>query len=217
MRHLAFFAVMIGLAATAGCADDPRPPCFLELPVYDPTGNQLDFRVTGVVKEGDKTADFLRTQGEFRMTVSGDRVYFPKRLANGLRVEVTLENKKGRKIIQRVPLLSCEQRTTVRYGQSDSGADVFVSTAEGRLSGCRLDGDWWVRSMPMFGTPDDSAAMQGYVRRSDGFFRVFAPSGERLIVVVGKGKEPIKMLAVNVTAGAKNAIGVVDLSGSCPK
>jgi hypothetical protein len=69
----------------------------------------------------------------------------------------------------------------------------------------------------MFGTPDESAAVQGYIRQSDGVFRIFFPNGERLIVVIGRGRDPLKVFAVNVTAGSKNDIGTVDLADSCPK
>lgn len=209
--------LVLMLTASSACAQGLHPPCVLEVPVYDATGNKLDFSITAVTREDDKNVDFLKAPDDFRMTVSGNRVYFPKNLARGLRIELTLEGRKRGRLRKDVPLLACEQRVSARYGELDSGADVSISTAEGHLSGCRLDGDWWIRTMPMFGTADESRAIEGYVRTTDGSFRVDFPSGERLIVVVGRDREPVKVFAVNVTAGARNNIGNVDLSGSCPK
>lgn len=216
-KRLSLLILAVLLAGNISCADTRRPPCVLEVPVYGPTGSRLDFRIIAVTREDDKKADFLKAPAEARMTVDGNRLYFPRGAANGLRIAITLENKGGKRTIESVPLLACEQWVTVRYAEVDSGADVFISSAEGRLSGCPLDGDWWIRTVPMFGTPDVSKVLQGYIRRSDGFFRIHSISGERLLVVVGKDKNPVRVFAVDVTAGGKNEIGIVDLAGSCPK
>src|SRR5258706_10579777 len=124
------------------------------------------------MREGDKNLDFLTAADESRMVANGSRLYFPKKAANGLRLSLRLLDSKGRNTVARVPLLACEQQATVRFGEADSGADVINSTAEGHLVGCTLDAEWWVRTMPMFGVPETSAAVQGYIRKQDGFFRI---------------------------------------------
>lgn len=215
-RFVAPLLIAQFLVVGSGCAGEP-PSCFLDLSVHDSAGERVKFRIVSVTREDDRKVDFLKAPDEFRMVVAGERLRFPRKAANGMGLQLTLEDARGRRIIERLPLLGCEQRATIRRGQADSGADVFISSAEGRLAGCQLAGDWWIRAVPMFGTPDTSTATQGYVRNADGFFRVDFSSGERLIVVVGRGKEPVKVFAVNVTAGSKNNIGTVDLSGSCPK
>jgi hypothetical protein len=216
--------LLLGLAlvlfAGSSFAQTPRPPCTLDLSVYGPAGNKLDFGIAGVTRADDNSIDFLTAPEEFRMVVDGSRLYFPKSAVNGLQIELTLEIRqgRGRRAVRTLPLLACEQQATVRYGQMDAQVleDASVSSAEGRLFGCQLDGHWWIRATPMFGTPEQSIALQGYVRRSDGYFRIDFSEGVRLIVVVGKEKEPVKAFAVDVTLGAKNNLGDIDLSGSCP-
>jgi len=217
LRGLGTLGAGLLLTATSGCASEKAAGCAVQFSVYDARGTPLDFRVSAATRADNETVNLLGTSSGRGMRASGDSLYYPATAVNGLRIRATLESADGRRIKKDIPLLACQQRATVRYGQSDSGADVFISSAEGHLTGCTLKGDWWVRSMPMFGTPDDSTAVQGYVRREDGFFRVDFPAGERLIVVVGKDKTPVKVFAVDVTAGKKNDLGKVDLSGSCPK
>jgi hypothetical protein len=58
----------------------------------------------------------------------------------------------------------------------------------------------------------------GYISPSDGSFRVpVSTTGGRHILVIGKEKTPLRSMGIDVTAGEKNDMGVVDLSGSCPK
>jgi hypothetical protein len=115
-------------------------------------------------------------------------------------------------------LVDCQQRNSLRYGQEFDGFDVAWSTISGHLSGCQFTGDWWVRAMPMFGGPGAAWAYDGHIR-SDGKFSISGNMpGVRHMIVVGKDKQPIRVIAVDVTVGiAENEAGSVDLTGLCPK
>jgi hypothetical protein len=212
-----YLALALIFTGIGGCSQDV-PPCLLELPVYDAAGDRLNMSIVSVTREDDRSVDFLKATRDVRMKAMRDVLRFPEKLATGLRIEVTLSDEHRRRTVARIPLLHCEQRASLRHGQSDTGADVTISSAEAYIVGCKIDGNWWVRTMPMFGAPDyTSSALQGYIRARDGFVRIDFPMGERLIVVLGRGKELVKSFAVNVTAGRNNVLGPIDVTGSCPK
>jgi len=214
----------LGLAllvlGSVACAQEPLPACFVELPVYDATGNRVDFDVVSVSvgNESGKTFDLLTTEHpEVRVAARGNRVYFPKGLIGGRRYTIGLENAGGDRAVTRVALLECQQRTPVPYGVSETGADVGWSTMSGHLSGCPLVGDWWVRAMPMFGGQDLLSSSTGYLNPEDGAFWLMFDRGIRHIVIIGKGKNPVRTLGVNVLEGGKNDLGTIDLSKDCPE
>lgn len=192
--------------------------CVLELPVYDSVGNRLDFKVTRLSPEGNAQANLLSTNiTGFSARVTGERVSFSDRSLIGRVILATLEGTGRRKVVQRVFLMQCPQRVSIRYGESAAYGDFTYVTIRGHASGCRLDGDWWVRAMPMFGWPSSPAALEGYIQPDGAISLSGQMTGERHIVVVGRDKQPVKTLAIDVVVGGKNDIGEVDLSGSCPK
>jgi len=214
--ELAFFTFLV---ASNGCAAGSQLPCFLEVPVYDPRGNRVQFRITGVVPaEGDQGINLLTTE-RTRLQVSprGDRLLFVDSLIRA-RLQLTLSTGEGSRlktIKTRVTLLECQQRSSVQYGVLDTGVDVEWSTVTGRVSGCSVVGDWWMRAMPMY---EEGPVSDGYINAADGSFRVPVGSREgRHLLVIGKDRNPLKVLGIDVTAGAKNDTGPVDLSNSCPK
>jgi hypothetical protein len=211
-----FWFILI-LASTLGCSET-RPPCSVELPVYDPVGNRLDFEIAEVRPENEKQIDLLAVSDpEFRMTASGDRLYFPRGLAEGAAIYVTLRSASGVKMTTRVALLGCRVRVSLQNGQLDNGADVGWDTIGGRLSGCSLDGDWWVRGMRMFGGEGEALTAHHYIDPADGSFWLGVLRGVRYIVVIGKGSQPVRTLATNVISGGENDVGTVDLTGLCPE
>jgi len=111
---------------------------------------------------------------------------------------------------------SCRLRTSLFFGESDKGVDVSGVWVTGRLSGCKFVGDWWVRAAPMFGGHDRVHVVDGYVESDGTFWLVLEVYGVRHLLIVGKGKEPLKVIGVDVTIGQNIKLGVVDLSGQCP-
>lgn len=218
--QLAILLLMASVSITSSA--QAQPACSAHLPVYDAKGAHLQFRIVDVrpdtgEKDMDKI-DLLHTEkGEYRLKADGETLYFSKAWIGGKAVRVTLEGPKGAKVYGRVRFLACEQRTSFRYRQLDTGFDVGWSTITGRLSGCEFMGDWWIRAMPMFGGPELSPSFEGYVRPDGRFSIDQGMDGVRHIIVVGKGNQPVKTFTVDVVVGGKNDAGTVDLHGLCPK
>jgi hypothetical protein len=63
------------------------------------------------------------------------------------------------------------------------------------------------------------AVYDGYVRKSDGTVSITASmTGERYIIVVGWGRDPIISFAFDVVEGGRsNDFGTIDLRARCPK
>jgi hypothetical protein len=148
------------------------------------------------------------------LSAGAERLLFDESVISAS-IEVTLSGGNGAEIKKRVTLMECQQRWSVQYGILDTGRDVAWSTVTGRMLGCTLTGDWWIRAVPMY---EDGPISNGHVRLTDGSFSVpVGTRGGRHILVIGKDRTPVKVLGFDVVAGGKNDTGVVDLSGSCPK
>jgi hypothetical protein len=215
---------LLGMLSFVSCTASPTLHCFLELPVYDAQGNRLNFEVSRVTAiEPPEKDDLLRSNGPHRMIWKDSRLYYSQGVyLTG--IEVTLDGGKdsrGRSIqfTEKVALSDCQQRTSLQYGYRDAGLDVAATTVRGRISGCPLDGDWWIRAVPMFGAQASAMVVyEGYLHKSDGSFRITASmQGERHIVVIGRGRAPIASIGVDVVKGGQNNdVGTVDLRGKCP-
>lgn len=208
---------VIGLAvAGAGAAQD-LPLCFLEVPVYDAQGNRLQAQISAVTFEGRSTS-LLTAQDEYRVAVRGSMIYFPKLLIGMRRLEITLTLDGRPRMKRRVALMTCEQRTSLQQGTRSTPYDVAWTTVSGRLTGCQLTGDWWVLAAKMFGVQETPTVHDGIVRLSDGRFSIDSSfEGQRHVLVVGRGKQPIKTIAVDVVVGGKNELGDISLQGLCPE
>jgi hypothetical protein len=192
--------------------------CFVGVPVYDGLGNKLPFVISGVFKAGERgLGDLLQLQDKrYGLRAVGERLYF-NQPAIGAELDVKLSGPSGATTTTQVAINACRQRSSVQYGQLDSGADVRTSTLTGHLSGCKVDGDWWIKAMPMFGEYAQMGAYDGIIG-ADGVFEIVASMrGGRYIVVVGKDREPVKAFSAEISVGAKNLVGTVDMRGFCPK
>ncbi len=201
-------------------AAPPRLGCILEMPVYDPLGERLPFRVTRVaVRDGNMTKDLLgKTVDGIYTTVNGDRVFFSTdRIVGKRAIEVSLVGPKGARISSHVFVTACRQRRSLVFGQSDSGLDVAFVPLRGRLVGCRYTGDWWVRAMTMFGGHEGTTAEDGYVQEDGTFTLEVAPVGVRRILVIGKGGQPVRSIGVDVMVGKSIDVGLINLIGACPQ
>ncbi|MBS1827467.1 MAG: hypothetical protein JST93_19280 [Acidobacteria bacterium] len=154
-----------------------------------------------------------------RLVLSRDTIWFPKELLQQeLLVDFrTLAWKRG---VGRAFLGSCRQRTSMRFGLKETGLCVSSTRVKGRIAGCRIEGDWWIRAMPMFG---DSGNLydESSINPATGEFTISSTfTGARHVFVIGRGKDPIHAFAFNVTQGGTlemNDVGVVPLGGLCPQ
>ncbi|MEW5978836.1 MAG: hypothetical protein AB1898_23830 [Acidobacteriota bacterium] len=193
-------------------------PCFLEVAVYDPHGMRLPFRITGVhPPKGNDTRINLLTdnRSEGRISARGDRLFFPESAIHRS-LRIALSDGKAVLVTDEITLWSCQQRWSVQHGILETGFDTAWTLIKGRVGGCSITGDWWLRALPMFGAV--SLTYEGYVSPRNGSFRIAVGNmGGRHILIIGKDRAPVKTLAVDVVGGGDNDVGLVDLSGSCPK
>jgi hypothetical protein len=208
------------LLAQVTLAVEPPPPCILEVPVYGPFGDRLPFKVTGLAfEEGGRKVDLLGRQIDgIAFTSKGDRVFFSSdRIVGARPINVTLEGPNGARITSEMIVSGCRARRSLFFGQSDLGDDVNSVPIKGRLSGCQFVGDWWVRAMPMFGGQLGTAVEDGYVGSNGSFWLSLGTTGVRHLLVIGKGRDPVKVIGVDITVGKQHDLGTVDLTGDCPK
>jgi hypothetical protein len=191
--------------------------CVIQFAVYDPAENSLDFRVTRVSAEKGGQVDLLQGSPKI-FTVQGNLLSFSDRRILGRSLEIQLEGPKGAKLSRTAVVAACRLRFPIFYGVFDSGSDVNGIFVKGRVSGCSFRGDWWVRSFPMFGGHEGWAdyPVDAFVESDGTFSLVLGALGVRRILVVGRGKEPLKAVAINVTQGKNSDVGVIELKGLCP-
>ncbi len=69
----------------------------------------------------------------------------------------------------------------------------------------------------MFGGHDRVLVIDGYVQSDGAFWLVLDAYGVRHVLIIGKGREPVKVIGLDVTVGKKIDAGVIDLNGQCPR
>lgn len=199
-------------------AQEPQPPCVLMVPVYGPFGDRLPFRITRVSPEENRNLNLLSAERNgFKLTGNGDTILFPTTEIVGRAIEVTLEGPKGAVVTSKMVVTSCRLRRSLFFGQSDKGLDVSGLTITGRLSGCRFAGDWWVRAAPMFGGHERVHVVDGYVQSDGAFYLILGAYGVRHLLIIGKNKQPIKVVGIDMTIGKVTNVGAINLGGQCPR
>lgn len=208
--------LFLAMLANQTYAQESQQSCFVEIPVFDARGNPLPFEIKSVMSEQGDINLLTTEQKDYRMTAYRDKLYFSERLLGRSGFDITLEYEK-RKLRTRIALMACQQRTSLQYGSLDTGADVAWSVVKGRVSGCQFSGEWWIRAVPMFGGHEGISYHEGYIHPADGAFHIVSSmGGGRHIVVIGKGKDPVRVVGFDVFIGGKNEMGTVDLAGTCP-
>jgi hypothetical protein len=198
-------------------AQEPQAPCVVDIPVYSPSGTILPFRVTEVNTSGEKTVNLLTEKNAgVKITNNGRTIVFSSERIISRNIDVVLKSPTALTLTTRITVTSCRLRRSLFIGQSDVKADVTGIGLTGKLKGCSFGGDWWVRAVPMFGGHDKDFVIDGYVNSSGEFWLVFAYS-VRHILIIGKGNDPVKVLAVDVLTDKRIDAGTIDLSGQCPK
>jgi len=209
-RCAAFILVLAGCSRGAESG-----ACLLDLPVYDPVGNRLDFRVTRVTPRENANVNLLFVRPREVRRASNHQLMLDRSLLRRV-IVVTLEDAAGTKIAQPVFVMQCPQRVSLRTGVSEAYGDVSFQTVTGRLSGCRFAGDWWIRAINMFGASTTPASLEARVEEDGSFSLSGQLSGERHVLVIGKEKSPVEAVGVNVTVGKVINLGTLALTGRCP-
>jgi hypothetical protein len=192
-----------------------RGKCFVDLPVYDVRGARVPIKKVSIRLRGASEDIPKQRLDEVGMEYRDNRLYFDSKVIPTV-VELRIDLQPDGLVRRTVGLAECESRASSQYGELHSGADVWGTGIQGRVKGCAIGEDWWVRIMPMHGGPDEWA-FEGLVKKSGEFSVVGSVRGERHLLVFGRGREPLKVIAFDVTEGGKNDVWVVDLSGACPR
>jgi len=219
--------ILLAVPTILSCAPATRFPCYIDVPVFGPTGDTLSHEYEIVAArwyEGHnppiiREANLLTSNTADRMEARGTRLYFTES-ARARAVQLVLRKRRDKKdrFSGVLELAACGGRASLQVGQRFQGDDVFATRVYGRLVGCKLGEDWWLRAMPMFGGYMDASVYEGKIRASDGSFSLIAGlRGERHIFVIGKGRDPVKAVGINVIVGGRPIeVGNIDISGSCP-
>lgn len=176
MRHCLFLFVLL----LTSCAAKPTESCFIDVPVYDPYGNQLPYKVSRVFfEDGSRTFDLLgRTIDGITVTTRGSRIFWTStsRSLTGIPLKVTLTHPKKKSLTEKIYAGSCQSRWSIVSARLYGGFDVAWIGIKGRLTGCRFSSDWRIRVIPMFGGQEVRVGEEGYVQ-DDGTFGFGYSSG----------------------------------------
>lgn len=195
--------------------------CFADVGVYDPVGRRLPFKVVQVsfdVGSGNSAApDLLGTEVEgIRVGSQGSRITFSSNRIVGRRpLKATLQDSARNVIHVTFSMTSCRRRVTLFYGQSELGVDVNTSMVRGRLTGCKFDAGWWIRSLPLFGSGRDTVVEDGYVAEDGTFEMDVGGNGVRRVLFVGNEAQVIHSQGFNLVLGKDVDLGDIDLRNRC--
>ena len=93
--------------------------------------------------------------------------------------------------------------------------DTHGVIVKGRIAGCPIAAEWWVRLVPMFGSEQSSVIWDAKVG-GDGRFQFRSPqSGVRHILLVLKDRMLVASRAVDLTQGQLHDLGTIDVSSGC--
>ncbi|MCB9384256.1 MAG: hypothetical protein H6509_06555 [Bryobacterales bacterium] len=234
-RFFVVFLVGISTAFPAWAQQVATPPCTLEVASYTSSAQRVPARIKSLgaarlpgnlldPKDELRTALGRDALGKlyFDIVVKGETVFFPRELADRwapLRIVVGTEA--GNAATTTVLLTHCRQRVSLFVNVDQLQEDsLFVSFIKGKLVGCRLAGDWWLRGAPLF-QGNVYAYLEGDLDASDGAFWIQAVEPVRHILIFGRGQEPLFTTAVDVSLTASGMaqdmdLGAVDIGSSCP-
>ena len=224
-RNRAFYLTLsCAWLAVSLQAQPPKPECLLEVRVYNADGDPVRSEILGLGSEDPQlnakaSAAVVTKAGiRFPIALTAFGLYQIKiRVHDFMPRDPRGRNKRTLEFRHDVVLFNCEQRTSVEVGHNDTNMDVGGATVFGKITGCLTDASWWVRAMPMFGGQTEYSVYEGFIRNPSGAFRLTAPMrGERHILIIGRGKQPLKSLGVNVTSGGgKTDVGEINLEREC--
>lgn len=212
---------------TSACARE-LPPCFIEFAAYGPAGEPAAFRITSVQIQQNDGIEGLGLDAkfdgqEYRILERGSRLYFSEQYLFEAPWQVTLTSDIGEEAVKEITVRSCsQQRESLFIGKPvDDSKSEWVEKS-GRITGCPLDVDWWIRSSPLFGSPPGPTRLptdtfDAYFDHESGVFVIRAQRYLRQLVTVGYRSAPVKVFAVNLDDKvADSDLADFDLSGSCP-
>jgi len=93
-----------------------------------------------------------------------------------------------------------------------SGKPSGAGIIKGTLSGCEINGNWWIRAMPLAGHQNDELPLDAYVEVRTGRFRFEpVPQSGVFLLFIGRGTSVLK----TVVAERGAEVGRINMSGKC--
>ncbi|MDX1982834.1 MAG: hypothetical protein SFV51_21370 [Bryobacteraceae bacterium] len=114
----------------------------------------------------------------------------------------------SRTTIPTVEFNSCRQRVSIVHNARGEGT---VSAVRGRITGCSVSEDWWVRAMPMSDVSIGPSRYEGILDEAGNFELIAVMPGIRHFLVIGKGRTPLKAIGFDVSEGGSTDLGSLDL------
>ena len=196
--------------------------------VYDSNGNRIIFSIEKAV-DVISGKDVLLYPGAAKLGRDHDTIMFQNEsMAFDRKYLLTLnklapvqisdrQSVRNRHFTSEILISGCSQRISIVSPPALTGmVDSVGLFAIGRVVGCKIDGDWWVRAYPMFGTESSIAAVEGSIQ-PDGNFRIRGfMLGQRAIVFVGMGKHALKVLSADLHEETFNDLGTLEMGATCP-
>lgn len=217
-RLIRWYCVITAIALVSAASACAQFDCSVEMPVYDQFGKRLAFRIASVRPAAVKSEVDVdrRVVGSYRVAASGAAIEFAKMWLRTDGFVAKLVGPDAATVEVKVPVGVCRYRQSTVYGRNDTGADVNYSVISGRITGCKLEGDWWVRAVPMFGGGKFVGSFEGFVDRASGGFELAASmSGQRHIILLGRGSDIIRTVSINVAVGGVNQSAPIVLGADC--
>ena len=214
LQHIKFATILL-LAATSQSLS--AASCQVELVVLNGYGDPLEFTVSRVVPSG-RSIDLLTHPDllNFAPTNKHILVFYKDTYAFLSPLDLFLRTS-GQKLLSKhtVSVTNCPQRITIVTDSLVGPNDSVGTLVFGKIQGCKITGDWWVRVYPMFGSEKTDAAVEGTVQKDGSFQASGYMGGQRSLLIVGRGKEPVEVIGLNIYTGKINQIGTVDLTNRC--
>ena len=190
--------------------------CIAEVVSYSPDGERLPFKLVSMRLVMHKDIELLgnRVDG-MRAVQEGSKIHFSGRSLIGMPdVELAFREPGGRMLRTRRPLPACGARVSVISFGLIVGRELSVIRAKGELAGCSSFGsEWWIKVVPLFG--ETGPQVEAFVERTGRFNLVLPPAPIRQCILVGRGKEIIKALAIDIHLEVEIDLGRIHVDGAC--
>jgi hypothetical protein len=218
-------ALMFLSLCDLGCGHPPLfgESCEVEIKAYSGFGDQVEFKILKLVHSESKV-DLLRHPeivDFFPNNKSILRFKLPTYAFRGtFDLQLELRGQKAESIglkrqTHTISIGGCPQRVTLVVSGLMGPEDSVGTRVIGSVKGCKFDGDWWVKLYPMFGTEKTDAAVEGTIQANGSFSATGYMGGQRSLLIVGRGKDPLKMVALDIYTGKTNVVNPLDLSSVC--
>ena len=191
--------------------------CQVELKVFNGYGDPLEFTISRVVPSG-RSIDLLTYPDFLNFAPTNKHILVFSKETYAFRSPLDLFLRtSGQKLLSKhtVSVTNCPQRITIVTDSLVGPNDSVGTLVFGKIQGCKITGDWWVRVYPMFGSEKTDAAVEGTVQKDGSFQASGYMGGQRSLLIVGRGKEPVEVIGLNIYTGKINQIGTVDLTNRC--